>query len=191
MLEFDKDSHVYRLDGAPIPSVTQVLAEAGLVDTQWFTEHARWRGSAVHLACWYHDQDDLDESTVPDELRGYLEAYKLFKREHDFQINSIEEPRCHQLFRYAGTVDRDGILDGKDSLVDLKTGGPVPAYAIQLAGYGGLTDSPYRYERVNLQLSQDGKYKLHRYPMASFADDFKIFMAALTVANWRRSKGIA
>lgn len=186
---FDQETHVYRFGGFPVPSVTQVLNEAGLIDTGFYQEYHRWRGSAVHLACWFYDQDDLDESTVPEDLRGYLDAYKQFKAEKDFVIETVEEKRIHPVFGYAGTVDRSGIYEGMATVLDLKTGAPVPAYRLQLAAYCYLMPQPWQ-RRLNLQLSKDGKYKLHEYPLSELQDDFNMFSAALTVCNWRRANKI-
>jgi hypothetical protein len=188
-LMFDPETHIYCLDGAPVPSVTQVLNESGLIDTTYFKEYHRWRGSAVHLACWYLDQDDLDESTVPGELQGYLDAYKAFRSERDFVIESIEAKRVHRQFGYAGTVDRTGLFEGLPTTLDLKTGAPLPAYRIQLAAYCFLMPQPWQ-QRINLQLSKDGKYKIHVYPMAELKRDFDIFLAGLTITNWKRGNNL-
>jgi hypothetical protein len=188
-LIFDPETHIYCLDGFPVPSVTQVLSESGLIDTRWFQDYHRWRGSAVHLACWYFDQDDLDESTVPDELNGYLDAYRRFKAEQDFVIETIEAKRVHRQFGYAGTVDRTGLFEGKATVLDLKTGAPVPAYRIQLAAYCFLMEQPWQ-RRLNLQLSKDGTYKMHEYPLGELKQDFDIFNSALTVCNFKRANNI-
>ena len=49
MLTFDAEKHEYRLDGVRLPSVTQIIADAGLYgNTSYFTDYSRDRGSFVH-----------------------------------------------------------------------------------------------------------------------------------------------
>lgn len=192
MFEFDSESHIYKLEGTPIPSVTQVLAEAGLVDSRWFSEFSRWRGSAVHLACWFDDQNDLDESTVEPGLMGYVDAYRLFRDEYKFRPSTIEEPRYHPTFRFAGTVDRTGTIQdsAKLTILDLKSGVPLPVYRVQLAAYALLVDplKPFECERMALYLGKDGKYKAVPHPTAQFHQDQSIFLSALSVVNWKRKE---
>ena len=72
-LRFDPDSHLYRVDGIIVPSVTQVLEDVGIVDYSRLPgstrEMALRRGSAVHAACHYDDEGDLDETQLGGEGR--------------------------------------------------------------------------------------------------------------------------
>jgi hypothetical protein len=194
MLEFDEQSHTYRLDGADLPSVTQAICEAGLVDIRWFTEYSRWRGSAVHLACWFDDQNDLDESTVEPSLMGYVEAYRRFRENYQFETKDIEARQYHPVFRYAGTPDRVGIVRGNPAIVDLKSGVALAGHPVQLASYAHLPSSlnlsPYDFERVAVYLQADGTYKVKSYSRADLANDWNVFLAALYFTNWKRSHKI-
>ena len=58
-IQFDEAAHVYTVAGVERPSVTQILKDAGLIDTTWYTDEARQRGRAVHLAAQFLDEDDL------------------------------------------------------------------------------------------------------------------------------------
>src|ERR1043165_3114073 len=96
-LTLDKELHVYTLADRVLPSVTEILKGAGLVDDRWWTEAGRWRGSAVHAACWYDDEGDLDETTLDPKLQNYLQAYRKFKTELGFIPTDIETPIYNDL----------------------------------------------------------------------------------------------
>src|ERR1700675_985366 len=64
-VDFTELGHIYRTDdGVIVPSVSQVLTLAGISDMSGIPQHvldrARAIGTAVHQACEYLDQDDLD-----------------------------------------------------------------------------------------------------------------------------------
>lgn len=50
MLEFVEETHSYFWNGDRVPSITQVLVEAGIVETEFCKQSGTDRGSAVHLA---------------------------------------------------------------------------------------------------------------------------------------------
>ena len=80
VVQFDESAHVYTVARVQRPSVTQILKDAGLIDTTWYTDEARERGRAVHLATQFLDEDDLDWDTVLPQYGGYLAAWERFKR---------------------------------------------------------------------------------------------------------------
>ena len=43
---FDKETHIYKIDGVVVPSNTQILSETGLVDSSWYTQEGADRGTA-------------------------------------------------------------------------------------------------------------------------------------------------
>lgn len=168
-----------------IPSVTEVLREQGLIDTTWLTEEGRWRGSAVHRACELDDLDDLDESSVPGGILPYLEAHRKFRRDCCAHWEEIERRRTHPIRHYTGKPDRYGKINGRTAVVDLKTGAPAPATAIQLAGYAELFDSPVR--RYSLELRANGSYSLREH---SDVGDRSVFLGALASLQWRHRHGL-
>ena len=52
VIKLDRETHTYTPN---LPSVTEILRSVGLIDATWYTEEARQRGTAVHLACEYWD----------------------------------------------------------------------------------------------------------------------------------------
>ena len=81
MNTFDPITHTFRINGVPVPSVTQALKAADIIDDRFYTDEARERGIAVHAACHYLDEECLDWETVAPEIVPYVEAYQRFKDE--------------------------------------------------------------------------------------------------------------
>ena len=173
-------------------SVTTVLKEAGLVDDTFFTELSRWRGSVVHKICEYEDLNDLDESSVDDAVRGYLEAYRTFKQDYRFEPALIEHDVYSTTFRYKGRLDRFGALNGKKAILDIKTGTVHKTCALQLAGYAfalaGRLDVPSC--RMALRIDSHGTYQLKEYRLEDYRDDIQAFLGAVNIANWKRRNDV-
>lgn len=105
---FDEDLHAYLLDGNPLPSVTEILKAEGFIDTRFYDDWSRERGSYVHLATQLDDLNILDEEKLDPVILPYLEAWRKFKKESGFIIQEIEKPMCNTTHKYAGTPDRLG-----------------------------------------------------------------------------------
>lgn len=188
---FDPVRHIYKCGDRIIPSVTQVLQSAGLINNAFGSEleneAAMERGTAVHLACQLDDENDLDESTLDPALNGYLEAWRRCKKEIGFRIDHIEKRSLHISRTYAGTVDRVVYFGPAaydcGAIVDLKTGIIQPWTALQLAAYSELFAGVYR--RIAVQLNDDGSYRMEEYPIAERRRDYGVFQGALAVHNWR------
>jgi len=173
------------------PSVTEVLTEAGLIDTRWFNEAARDRGSRVHKVCQLYDEKDLDASSVDESIAGYLDAYKRFLKDLapvTWPTGGIECPGTDFNGQYHGTFDRLGLVQGDiATLLDIKTGAPAPWHAIQTAAYVGLLPKAktWRLQRMALYLSGDGTYKVIVHPLIMLPRDTAVFTAALALYQWR------
>ena len=143
-LVFDQPTHTYTLDGEPVPSVTTILREAGLLQLDAVPpvvlETARTRGTAVHALLHYFNEDDLDESSVADEYQPYLEAWKRYRDERDLVVRLCEYRIASRRHRVAGTLDVLCSIDPDGWLIDFATGDPATvAKPIQTAGYVALS----------------------------------------------------
>ena len=185
MITFNAEKHEYRHNGVLFPSVTQILADMGLIDTAWFTEYSRERGTLVHRIIHWHLAGDLDEDSIDPALRPYYDAFLKFEADSNFKTEEAERPFVSETYRFAGTPDIIGCLNGHNAIVDIKTGAPQPWTALQLAGYEILVKHP-SMERFSLQLTDDGKYKLTHHKDRS---DRGVFLAALAVYNWKHNNG--
>ena len=176
-LTYDAMTHTYRRGGSVLPGVTSVLHRAGLIDRTWFTADHAARGTAVHDLCQRFDlEGDTSQfrQSVSSEYRGYVDAYRTFTRMMHPKWMTIE-----QVFfcdRYAGRIDRIGVMLGNQIILDLKTGRRLAWHGIQLAAYDMLVPTPVRRMRLGLYLTKAGKFTLHQYENPS---DYATFTAAL------------
>ena len=192
-LEFDPEKHEYRLDGFVVPSVTQVLKELGLINARWYTEESRQRGNAVHAACHYLDDEELDYGSLDPIVVPYVRAYEKYKLEREFEPQMIEAHVFDPVYKYAGTLDRTGEDKDGPILLDLKTGAVNWVTGLQTAGYdrcipwpiyaGGKTRCR---RRIAVQLNNDGNYKIHEFKDRT---DDGLFLSALALATKKRNGG--
>lgn len=180
-VQFDEATHTYTVDGKVVPSVTQVLKSAGLIDARWFNQGARDRGRIVAIAIELHSKNNLQY--VPDGYQGYVDAWEKFLAETGFVPREVEQPRYEQILGYAGTPDTEGDLWELPSVIDIKTGCDAPHYPIQTVGYSGFWHRSPRRARYCLFLKEDGSYKLRTHGNPR---DWDVFLAALKVTHWQR-----
>jgi hypothetical protein len=189
---FDAKRHQHFLDGQPVPSVTQILDRAGLRDVSRFTEDSRERGRDVHLICAWEDERTLIDTSVDEEYRPHLHAFRKFRRENPrFRPKLIEAPVWDEVRRYAGILDRLEEIDKGESeaVLDIKSGAYDDTTALQTAGYDGALPPPRlrARERFGLYLHDNGTYDLE--PYKDPGDRF-VFFSALAVVQWQlRSRG--
>lgn len=187
-LTFDADIHAYHLNGVRLPSVTQVLFEAGLVDTAWYTDEARLRGTYVHAALALDHEGELDDDTLDPALAPYVTAWREYKRDAAIQVLSYEQPVCDPERGYAGTYDVI-VTDATvmpPLLIDVKSGEPEPWAELQTAAYARAvkaTDLPV-LRRAALWLRDDGTYRLIRH---TDRNDERLFLACLEIVQWKRA----
>lgn len=181
-IAFNPELHEYRVAGAVLPSVTQILGDTGVsVD---FDELAgmshrlglaisdkRDLGHALHADAHAYDDGDLVWSTVDPRVRPYLDAWVTFRRDTGLVPLTRERRLFHPTLRYCGTLD--GVFkhpDGRLILPDLKTGNPEDAGAqYQTAAYqlAFAVDHPDLSiaERWSIQLTPEHRtpYRITRY----------------------------
>jgi hypothetical protein len=153
--------HVYRetKSGIVLPGVTTILKAKGWIDDRWYNETARLRGTAVHLAIHFLEKGTLDPFSIDPVVEPYIQSYEGFKAISGFRVVYHEKLVFHPIYRYAGSLDAVGILNGQEVILDYKTGEVQPWAALQLAAYnaclppsstGGLR------KRFGLRLFGDG-----------------------------------
>lgn len=185
---FDAVNHIYYLDGVRIPGVTSVLKSAGLVQSYGGFGDTQLRGLHVHYACELMDLNDLDWSTVYPQWMGYVQAYQKFREDTGFEPQLIEFQSYHPVYRFAGTMDRRGSMNGRMWQIDLKTGAPSDWWSLQTAGYQLLEEREWAEDgRASLQLNENGTYRLHIYEDEG---DRGVFLAALALYYWKSNHKI-
>lgn len=187
-LTFEADRHEYRVDGAVVPSVTQILSACGIsIDFEELAgksrriglaiDDKRAIGQAVHADAHAYDDNDLDWSTVDDRVRPYVEAWATFRQNSGLIPLTRERRVFEPHLRYAGTLD--GVFAKAPAvrvLADIKCGDPESAGArYQLAAYQLAHDLEHPHEpiheRWSVQLTpgRTTPYRVTRY------DDWRDF----------------
>ena len=170
-LTFDEDTHTYRMGERIVPSVTQILADLGFINTDFFDDASADRGRKVHKLTELWDQEALDEDSVDPRLKGYLDAWISFVRKEGFAWIAIEKRIFHPTYWYAGTLDRKGVNQrGKTILLDIKTGVPSKWHSFQLGGY--LLCEPAD-EIWTVHLKKDGRFSVEYHKKDESIADWK------------------
>ncbi len=198
LLTFDPATHSFTLDGLPIPNVSRILAPLSdsTASYHMYMESARRRGVAVHEAterydrmrgmlrsAWKPEDDPMATTVAP-----YLAAWQKFRDDTGFEVHAIEEQVVSRRHRYAGILDRLGVLNGRRAVIDIKTTAAIkPVMGIQLAAYQaayneGLTKAAQYPQRFVCQLRKDGSYRLEEFRDRA---DMTVFLALLTIHNWK------
>ena len=181
-LQFNAERHEYTVNGALVPSVTQILKAEGFTPNYGSNaQTAAHRGSWVHAATVQIDNWQ-DAGHVVDARKGYLEAYIEFLIAEMPRWTETEERFYSDIWGFAGTIDRR--TEGQ--IWDLKTGKPTAADPLQLAGYALLYDDR-NLERWNLYLHADGTYDAVQHEDKK---DFVVFTNALYNYAWKKHRGI-
>jgi hypothetical protein len=214
-IQFDAERHLYTVGGVEVPSVTQVLADVGIVDYRFLDtvpgakEFYTLRGTAVHKLTEDHDKAVLGaarrtggtkplpsprkarggaanrQETTP--YAGYLGAWRRFCADTGFRPKLIEHRGYCSIYMYCGTVDRVGEMpDGSLALPDIKTGSVEWWVALQTAAYANFFPNPARYRRMGVALRDDSTYKITEFRCSDFSRDLNVFLAALTVYKNKR-----
>ena len=198
-VEFDEAAHRYRLDGEPVPSVTQVL---GVLDQfagvpADVLEAAREFGTHVHKAVELDVLGALDEESLDPALAEYLAGWRAFLRESGARPLRSEFRVASRSRRYAGTSDLLVEMPGRLwaswarprqlVLVDIKSGAvPEQTAGPQTAAYVEAIHEAtgVRVRRACLQL----KPNAYRFVACDDARDWSVFLSCLNIHHWRNKK---
>lgn len=191
-MTYDDDNHQYKLDGLIIPSVTQIIQESGLVNLEWIDrdllEAKADLGRKVHSATELYDTNNLNIEELHPTLKLYLDSWIKFRTDYNFVPIEIELKLFHQLYKYAGRIDRIGLLNKNLTLIDIKSGTEQKTSAIQTAGYELLYNQDKKKGdqikgRMVVYLGPEG----YKVVPNNNPNDKSVFLAALTITNYLRS----
>jgi hypothetical protein len=188
-LTFYGEEHIYMMDGEQLPCVSDLCRfihrEVYKDAPTWQMEAAADRGTKVHAAT--EALDGSGRAEIDSEYLPYLQAYALFRREHEVAWELSETAMYHPEHRYAGTIDRYGMVDGKLTLLDIKTTyrvmktlwlASLNLYRMMLQARGKTVE-----QMMILHLKKDGTYKLIR-----FEENDAVPMALMTLHNLTKPK---
>lgn len=189
--EYSEDEHRYFVDGRELPSVTQILDASGLISPFCKDEEARFRGTQIHELTAKDDVTPLDLRKVPRAFRGYVRAWRKYRRDTGFMPTLIEHRIDSQELGYSGRFDRLGVRRGQhfEVLLDIKTtkSGAIPDYSrLQLSGYALAHDARKVFERITVTLMPDGRYSSKPWPIHTNLIDRAEWMRL--VKNYKQEK---
>jgi hypothetical protein len=171
--------------------VTEALAVGGAVDYSFCTEEAKWRGSETAKATALLDLGRLKR--CPREIEGRLEAWRKFKRECHFvpSPDGVEVELRDLLRGIRGRADRFGLFCGKLAVLDQKNGAIRPAVELQLCLYAHMRNPDLWWERVAVELREDGTYNAPPISRLAYHADLQTAHAFVRVAQWKLARGLA
>lgn len=122
-LTFDEASHIYRLNGDIIPSVSELMEPLkdqcyGGISKRTL-ENAAIKGSAVHNSIENWIKFGIDD--IPSEHRGYFNGFVEWWKQYKPRVFGSEVRIYHKLMRYGGTIDLLCEIGGLLELIDFKT----------------------------------------------------------------------
>jgi len=126
---------------------------------------------------------------VNKQIRNGIKAFVKWAKENNFKPKLVEKKVYSKRFRYAGTMDIEGLVNGKLAIIDIKTSnGIYDEMRYQVAAYQNAreeeTGKKYE-ERWIIRLGkEDGEFEAVR--LDDYEKDFKAFLAALIL--YRRKK---
>lgn len=150
---------VYKLkDGTRVPSVTTILGILGkpaLIDWSWKLgiqglDYKKVRDEAGDIGTITHGlilqrltDRPFDLTQYPAPIQGeaklLLRLFDQWAKGKKIQVTLAEEPLVSEKFKYGGTPDFYGVINGVETLLDIKTSGAIyPEHSYQLAAYEGL-----------------------------------------------------
>ena len=188
-LQFDEATHIYRLDGEVLPSVTTLMQQLSSAEykaiPQAVLAKAADRGTAVHAAIESYLKYGINISD--EESGGYMDAFsKWFEKYKPTDISS-EIRLYHKILHYAGTADMVCTIDGVQTVVDFKTTSKLmpKLVCVQLEAYKQALLSheiDVKSKRV-LQLKKDGTWEEQIFP-DNDPTSWRVFNALLTTYRY-------
>ena len=188
-LTFDETSHIYKLNGSIIPSVTTVMRPLSEDFYKGIDEdtlnRAADRGKSIHNAIENFVKFEIVD--VAPEFMGYFDAFLKWWMEKNPTPLGTECRTYHKILRYAGTADMPCIIEGKSIVVDFKTSAAINKMltGIQLEAYArGYESHGIKFDgKAIVHLKNDGTYQMEMYKMGD-AECWTVFGALLTIRNY-------
>lgn len=160
------------------PSATTILSFG--LDRSRIPKWTADRGTALHLATEFYDENDLDPESVDPFVKPHLDAYVEWYRKHKPTYLATEEKVWGEVdgMLYCGTVDR--VMQhprGHHVVVDLKSGAPRSEHGLQLAAYKHAVMQRYPHltdvSCMGLYCLKDGTWQEKNYDGVHLLAGFK------------------
>jgi hypothetical protein len=169
------------------PSVTEVIKASGLMgympEDQYFLD----RGKFVHEAIAMYLNGTLDEQSLAEGIKPYVESAILYIETTNYKATHVELPLMDSVYGFCGTIDAIPLIDWKNS-------GKIPWQSTQLSAYWRLckvNDIHGGHKPMSVHLDKNGKIpKVQPYTMQDLLEGEKLFLSALYVYKWRKQHNL-
>lgn len=156
-----------------------------------WTERHRMVGVATHAATALDDREELDESSVSIAIRGRLSGWRRWRDATPTYTPILIEVPVWSDLGFAGTPDRVCSIDGKITILDVKSYIDEPYCRLQTAAYAlaftERTGLPVE-QRVIVGLRDDGSYSMHTY--TENRADRAAWTSVLALSQWYQRHGV-
>lgn len=191
--EYRDSDHTYWLDGLQVTGATHAINSGGYGEQVLGRTHAEnfryagARGKVGHQMCHLDDIGQADKYDMDENLMGYLEAWRSFKRDFGFKpdTEACEKPLIHLAHRYGVTPDSAGdsisgylVVERKMRTLARKDWLQLEAQKLAIRDVLGR---PVKYGKV-VELRRDGTYRAPDAPMTSRHAQ-ALFLASVSLAN--------
>ena len=206
-----KHKSPYKLpDGTPLPGVTTVLRVLDKstflvpwavrltregVDPLKYRDEKAMVGTLAHAMCLTNlkgespDTYDFSSREIDLAENAYLKFCE-WQKSHTIKPTFVEEPLISEVYRFGGTPDFYGDIDGTMTLLDLKTGNIYPEHWFQLAAYNILLEElGHRVDqRILLNIGRDETENFVEAKRSGPAleDEKGIFLSCLNIYECKR-----
>lgn len=191
-LAFEAATHTYRLEGRPVPSVTQIIEEQlddwSMVPPE-VRANAMKRGQLVHEAVALLVRDDLDWASLDESIEPFVAGARNFLLDTGV-VPLTSETAVANTLGYAGTPDLVAIWRDATGLFDFKSGSVPRSAGPQTAAYVAAYKSTHgvqikkRYA-VQLNPSLPRGYKVCALTNPA---DWSVFLSAFNCWSFRHGR---
>ncbi|MBT9133059.1 MAG: hypothetical protein DDT33_01590 [Firmicutes bacterium] len=117
----------------------------------------------AHLSKRDPDTADYSKNQIDQAENSFL-SYLEWEKQHKIEPILTEHQEVSEIYRYGGTFDFYGLVDGMFEIIDFKTGkGIFPEFWIQISGYSGLLKEIGKeingYRILNIPRTEDENFK--------------------------------
>lgn len=208
---------VYKLaDGTVVPGTTTICNlldkpalgpwhnRKGLegVDTTKYTDPLKGVGTLTHARILAEvsgkplteDLDEYSKREIDLSDNAMLKFYAWQKRHEMGEIVLCEKPLVSEAYRFGGTPDHYGLIDGLLTLPDYKTGSGIYFESLlQVAAYRQLVqETGHRVERVlivNIGRTEDEEFEEREYPLRKLDKAWRLFLCLREIYDLKHELG--
>lgn len=204
------EEHQYFQSGRRLIGFHEALESVGLIDTSFYTDEARERGTLVHEMAELFFLNDLDEKSIDPALQPYFDALLAFSETHGSnQIFAVEPLLAHPLYRYGVRPDliskiwlgtnvtecADGYVN---AAVEIKTGAPqfwhILQGSAQVFAWNSQKDRSVVLDGFVLcYLNGNGEFSVSDFVRVSskrYNDSLRAFLNALATTQLKFEHGL-